>query len=260
MASDRAVVGSCARRLAAGIALATITGSVCWAQAPVLRPTALIFTCVLNGKKITSDRPIHECNHLEQRVLNSDGSLNRIMPPTLTADERASLEQRQRELEAEEVARKDAIRRDRNLMQRFPTEAAHAKAREKALDDVRISVRNSEARIAQLSAERKPLDDEKEFYVGKPLPTKLKLALDSNDASLEAQKALAQNQQTELRRINDLYDAELLRLRKLWAGAPAGSLGPLPGAPGEPKGGSKAAAARPTTALQVPEATRVKSP
>jgi hypothetical protein len=29
-------------------------------------------------------------------------------------------------------------------------------------------------------------------------------------------------------RINALYDAELARLRKLWAGAPAGSLGPPP--------------------------------
>ena len=131
-----------------------------------------------------------------------------------------------------EGARKGRRRRDRNLMQRYPHEAAHREAREKALDDVRISVRNSEPRIAQLKAERKPLDDEKEFYVGKPLPTKLKLALDSNDASLEAQKRLVQNQQPELVRITALYDAELARLKKLWAGAPAGSLGPLAGGPG----------------------------
>ena len=38
-----------------------------------------------------------------------------------------------------------------------------------------------------------------------------------------------QNQQTEIVRINALYDAELARLKKLWGGAPAGSLGPLPG-------------------------------
>jgi hypothetical protein len=33
-------------------------------------------------------------------------------------------------------------------------------------------------------------------------------------------------------RINRLFDAELERLRRLWAGAPPGSLGPLPGSPG----------------------------
>jgi len=75
-----------------------------------------------------------------------------------------------------------------------------------------------------------PLLDEAEFYVGKPLPSKLKLALDANDASLEAQKSLVQNQQAEIVRINALYDAELARLRKLWAGAPAGSLGGPPSA------------------------------
>ena len=109
----------------------------------------------------------------------------------------------------------------------FPDEAAHAKARAKALDDIGNSVRISEARINLLKAERKPLLDDAEFYVGKPLPSKLKSALDANDAALEAQKALAQNQQIEVVRINGLYDAELARLKKLWAGAPAGSLGPI---------------------------------
>ena len=259
MASEAAVRRR-AGRVAAVLALAAIAASAAWAQAPASRSGGLIFNCVLNGKKITSDRPIHECSHLDQRVLNSDGSLNRIHPATLTPEERTEAERRQREAEAEEIARKDAVRRDRNLMQRYPNEAAHAKGREKALDDIRISVRNSEARIAQLNAERKPLEDEKEFYVGKPLPTKLKLALDSNEASLEAQKSLVQNQQTEVGRINALYDVELARLKKLWTGTALGSLGPVPAKPEDPKAGTKTTAAQSgTAALQVPDATRVRS-
>ncbi len=81
--------------------------------------------------------------------------------------------------------------------------------------------------------ERKKLDDEKQFYVNehvnKPLPTQLKNKIDANDASLEAQRSLAQNQVAETDRINALYDTELARLRKLWGGAQPGSLGPLPG-------------------------------
>ena len=88
------------------------------------------------------------------------------------------------------------------MLKRFPNEAAHGKAREKALDDVASSVRISEARIKLLLQDRKPLLDEAEFYVGKPLPTKLKLAIDANDAALEAQRSLVQNQQTEVVRIN----------------------------------------------------------
>src|SRR5437773_459008 len=80
-------------------------------------------------------------------------------------------------------------------------------------------------------AERKPLIDEAEFYQGKQMPAKLKQALDANDAATDAQRALIQNQQAEIGRINALYDAELGRLRKLWSGAPAGSMGALPVAP-----------------------------
>ena len=60
------------------------------------------------------------------------------------------------------------------------------------------------------------------------MPHKLKLALDANDASLEAQRSLVQNQQTEVVRINALYDTELARLKKLWAGAMPGTVGPAP--------------------------------
>lgn len=191
-------------------------------------PAAPIYTCVdAGGKRLTSDRPIIECTTREQRVLNADGSVRRIVPPTLTADERAELETRERTAAAERVARQDAVRRDRNLLIRFPNEAAHRKAREAALDDMRKAVRTSEARVALLAAERKPLLDEAEFYVGKPLPQKLRSQLDANDATTDAQRTLVQNQQAEIVRINLLYDAELERLKKLWSGAPPGSMGVL---------------------------------
>lgn len=202
-----------------------------WASSAAAEPRSS-FTCVVNGKKLVSDRPIPECANVEQRELNSDGSLKRLVRPTPTDDERAEIERKEREDKAKIVALNDAIRRDRNLTQRFPDEATHQKAREKALDDLRVSVKNSGARIALLLQEKKKLDEEKQFYVNdrvnKSLPSLLKQKLDANDAALEAQRSLAQNQQAEVIRINALYDAELGRLKKLWSGAPAGSLGPLP--------------------------------
>ena len=134
---------------------------------------------------------------------------------------------RQRDAVAEQAMRQDALRRDRNLMVRFPNEAAHRKAREAALADVRKAVKVSEARVALLATERKPLLDEAEFYVGKPLPAKLKAQFEANDVSAEAQRALMLNQQLEMARIEKLYDAELERLKRLWAGEPPGSLGML---------------------------------
>jgi hypothetical protein len=185
-----------------------------------------IYSCVdASGKKLTSDRPLPECAARDQRVLNADGSVKKVLSPTLTAEEAAHQEARDRAAAAARSAQQDAVRRDRNLTNRFPTEEAHAKARADALNDVRKAVESSERRMAVLASERKPLNNEAEFYVGKPLPLKLKHALDANDATTEAQRTLIQNQQIEMVRINALYDAELARLRRLWGGAPAGSMG-----------------------------------
>lgn len=187
-----------------------------------------IYTCTTpDGRKLTSDRPIPECTAREQRVLNADGSQRTVLPPFLSPEERAAKEATDRRAAAERIAQLDAIRRDRTLMQRYPNEAAHQRARNAALDDASKATRISERRIKDLNQERKPLLDEAEFYQGRPLPAKLKQALDANDASIEAQQVLIENQKAEIVRINTRFDAELARLRKLWAGAAPGSMPPL---------------------------------
>jgi hypothetical protein len=209
-----------------------------------LAVTGQIYSCVdANGNKLTSDRPIPACNNREQRVLNADGSVRKIVPPTPTADERAEMEAAERRAAIERAAQQDAVRRDRNLLNRFPDEATHQRAREAALDDVRKAVRNSEERLKLLAAERKPLLDEAEFYVDRELPAKLRQALDGNDASVEAQRTLVVNQQAEIVRINRLYDVELERLKRLWAGALPGSMGSLPVVPPARAGAAPAARA-----------------
>jgi len=195
-----------------------------------------IFVCVdEHGRKHTSDRLIPECMMREQRVLNRDGSVRRVIPPSMTAEERTAAEAKERRLAAEQAAQQEAVRRDRNLLSRYPNEAAHQRAREAALDDLRAAMKVSEERLRDLATERKPLVDETDFYKGRALPPKLKQQIDANDAATQAQRELIANQEAELGRINALYDAELLRLKKLWTGATPGSLGPLASAPSPAK-------------------------
>ncbi|MDH5540500.1 MAG: DUF4124 domain-containing protein [Rhizobacter sp.] len=203
---------------------------------------AQIYSCTdANGKRLTSDRPILDCIDREQRVHNSDGSVRKIVPRTLTAEERAEKEARERDAANDRLTRQDATRRDRNLMVRYPNEAAHQKAREAALDHLRKSMAASELRMAALAKERKPLMDETEFYVGKPLPIRLKRMIDANDATAAAQQALIQDQKHEMERINALYDSELDRLKLLWGGTQPG-FAELPATkPAEPSSGKSAA-------------------
>jgi hypothetical protein len=209
-------------------ALGALAVTPALAQTPATASSpAAIYTCVdAQGRRLTSDRPIPACLGREQRVLNRDGSLRGIAAPPLTADERAEREAAEHRAAAARAAQADAVRRDRNLMLRFRDEAAHRKAREKALDTVRAAIKATEVRLAELEAERRPLDDEAEFYKGRRMPAQLRAQIDANEASHEAQRALAQNQAAELVRINALYDAELDRLKRLWGGAQPGSLGP----------------------------------
>ena len=220
---DRRLAARCAACLAAVLALPLP------AAAQQVKEGGAIFTCTAaSGRKLTADRPIAECLDREQRVLNRDGSLRMILPPSLTSDERAAQEEAERKKAQERVAKNDAVRRDRNLLARYPNEPTHAKAREAALDEVSAGIKASEKRLGELDNERKPLVAELEFYKGKTPPLKLRNQVEAIDVSAEAQHQLIANQKAELERVTALYDAELERLKKLWGGALPGSLGPLP--------------------------------
>ncbi|MBH9551754.1 DUF4124 domain-containing protein [Inhella gelatinilytica] len=223
------------RRLAwmwkASLALTAIS-TAAWGQSASPTPAGpKIYSCVTaDGRRLTSDRPIPECQGREQTLHRSDGTVRAKVAPAKSPEEKAADEVLQRELLAKKAALDDAIRHDRNLMARFKNRAAHDLARAAALDDLDAATGVTQRRLASLAKERKGLDDEAEFYKKKTLPPKLKQALDANDAATEAQKLFLEQQSAERGRVNRRYDLELTRLQKLWAGAPPGSLGPPPSA------------------------------
>jgi hypothetical protein len=187
-----------------------------------------VYSCVTaNGRRLTSDRPIPECNDREQRVLGRDGTVLRVVQPSMTAEERAAKEAAEQRAAAERAAQAEVARMDRNLQRRYPNEAAHNKARASALGDVQAALEGSKKRLAALAEERKPLDLETEFYTGRALPVPLKRQIDANDAARQAVLDSQANNQIELERVTANYDKELERLRKLWAGAAPGQLGAL---------------------------------
>lgn len=208
--------------------VATLCSVASWGQAGASRDGGIYVCTDDDGKVITRDRYIAECRHKEQRILNRDGSLRSRVAPTLTAEERARVEAEERERREREEVRKDSSKYDQYLLRRYPNEAAHQREREKGLDASRVAIQSAEARLRELAAERKKLNDEVEFYRGRLVPIALKQRIEGNEAQAEAQRNAIKNQQAEQTRIHRLYDTELGRLRKLWKGAMPGSLGPPP--------------------------------
>ena len=185
----------------------------------VAQPTSLggIYTCVgADGKPMTSDREIVGCVG-DQVERNRDGSFKRIVPRSLTEDEKAAAEERKRRAEREATERRIEQRKDEDLLRRYPDVAALERARQVAVAPTLAAIQISDERNQDLLKERKRLDDEAEFYPSKKYPAKLKNDFDRNDAALAAEKQAQQLRQDELKRNNDNFDAILARLKFLWA-------------------------------------------
>jgi hypothetical protein len=214
-------------RAAALLAIAAGCVLPAWGQSP--NAPRYIFQCTTpQGRTLTSDRLIAECNDREQRVFSATGVLIRVVPPSLTADERAVLEAKHERERVLQEAQAENHRRDRQLLLRFQNEKAHTRAREQALESVTVARRTIEKRLELLAEDREPLDREAEFYAGKSLPVNLKRQYDAIEATEAGLRTALDAQAEEHARINEIYDIELERLKRLWAGAAPGSLGPMP--------------------------------
>lgn len=179
-----------------------------------------IYTCTDGkGRKITSDRPIAECIDRSQQEITPSGTVKRVLGPTLTAQERAALEEKEK-VEAEaRLLLVEEKRRNRALLSRYPNRAAHDSERAIAVAQVDEVVKAGVKRAYELVEQRKAINIEMEFYKGdmnKATPA-LKRRVDENDNNMAAQKRSFADQDSEKQRINLRFDEELAKLKVLWA-------------------------------------------
>jgi len=186
-----------------------------------------IYTCTdARGHTLTADRPIAECADREQRELSPSGNVRRKLEPTYTAREQAEREDRERQAQLQAARLLEERRRERALLIRYPTQAAHDRERAEALVQIDAVINAARKRLGELAEERRKIDDELEFYakdVAKA-PDSLRRKFDDNAKSAAVQNRFIADQDDEKKRVNARFDEERTRLRPLWAGnAPATS-------------------------------------
>ena len=179
-----------------------------------------IYTCTdANGRKITADRPIAECTDRTQRELNKTGTVRREIGPSLTAQEAAA--QDAKDKLAQEASARDAEnkRRDRALLLRYPSRAVHNQERGAALAQIDEVIKAANKRTGELAVQRKAIDSELEFYAkdASKAPLALKRRVEENDKSVAVQKTFVAEQDMEKKRVNMRFDEELVKLKPLWA-------------------------------------------
>lgn len=181
---------------------------------------ALIYSCVdAQGQAQRADRPIPACQDREQRVLQRDGSLRGVLPPAATPAEQASAAARAREQAAQAEARRDALRRERSLLARYPDESRHEAARRQALQALDAADALSARRVAELQRQRARLEQEASFHAGRELPAALRRELAAVDASLEAQQRTAEVRAADRRRVDAHFQEERALLQPRWDAA-----------------------------------------
>jgi len=191
-----------------------------------------IYSCTdARGRTLTSDRPIPECTDREQKLLNPSGTVKARLSPTLTAQERAALEVKDKAAQEERARLNEEKRRDRALLARYPNQAVHDKERAEALAQIGVVRQAAVHRVQELLRQRALLDDEMEFYKKDPskAPASVRRQVDELAQSLAIQGRFIADQDAELKRVNAHFEEELLRLKRLWplqSAPPAASSNP----------------------------------
>lgn len=178
-----------------------------------------IYSCTdSRGRIITADRPIADCIDREQRELNPSGTTRRTVEPTYTAREAAEREERARQTSILQARQLEERRRERALLVRYPNAAAHNRERGEALVQIDAVIQAAKKRLAELSDERKKIDEELEFYKGdiSRAPGAVRRKLDDNVQSMSVQNRFVGEQEDEKKRVNSRFDDERIRLRQLW--------------------------------------------
>ncbi len=188
-------------------------------HAQTTAPATSIYTCTdARGRVITADRPIAECADREQRELGPSGTVRRRIEPTFTAAELAEREARARQTAQQAARLNEERRRERALLIRYPSAAAHDRERSEALAQIDAGVEAAKQRLVQLDTERKRIDDELEFYKTdvRKAPLAVQRQAEENAASVAVQNRFIREREDEKRRVNARFDEERLRLKPFW--------------------------------------------
>jgi hypothetical protein len=189
-----------------------------------------IYTCIdRQGRPRTADRPIPECADREQQLRSPNGTVRATLSPPQSAQERERQEALERQATQARENQLEERRRERALLLRYPNQPAHDKERAEALAQLALVRQTGVNRLTELVRQGERLQTEMEFYRKDPAraPLALRRQIDENDRSQVVQQRFVAEQDAERERVNARFDAELARLRPLWA---ASASAPAPAA------------------------------
>jgi hypothetical protein len=132
------------------------------------------------------------------------------------AEAQAREAERKKKAEADERA-KEERRKNTALLNTYASEKDIEEQRGRALREAQDAIQATEKSIVGAQKRQKELESEKEFYVKKPMPAKLKQEISNVDTEIKNQTALLEAKKKEIVTINARYDADKRRYVELTA-------------------------------------------
>ena len=184
-----------------------------------------MYKCVdAKGKVYYTQVPPPECLGRDTQELSKSGTLIRRDPATIPlspAQEQAREAERRKKIEDEERSREER-RKNLALLNTYSSEKDIEEARARSLAETQGAIADTERRIEGAQKRHKELEAEKEFYVKKPMPFKLKQEIANNEIEIKNQIVLLDAKKKEISTINAKYDEDKRRYIELTgAKAPA---------------------------------------
>jgi uncharacterized protein DUF4124 len=181
-----------------------------------------MYKCVdARGKVYYTQVPPPECLGRDTQELNKSGTLIRKNPAALSpAQEQAREAERKKKIEDEDRS-KEERRKNLALLNTYSSEKDIEDARTRALTEAQGAIEDTERVIAGAKKRRQELEVEKEFYVKKPMPFKLKQEITNNEIEIKNQTSLLDAKRKEISTINAKYDEDKRRYVELTSGKAA---------------------------------------
>ena len=177
-----------------------------------------MYKCVdARGKTYYTQVPPRECLGRDTQELNKSGMVMRKTERAATpAEVQAREADRKKKAEETEKGREER-RKNTALLNTYSSEKDIEDQRARALKEAQTAIEDTEKHIVGAQQRQKQLESEKEFYVKKPMPAKLKQEITNNEIDIKNQIALLEAKKKEISTINQKYDEDKRRYVELTA-------------------------------------------
>ena len=179
-----------------------------------------MYKCVdARGKVYYTQVPPPECLGRDTQELDKSGTPMRKSqtPAALTPEQQKAREAGLKKKLEQEERSKEERRKNTALLNTYSSEKDIDDARARALKEAELAIAETEKRIAGAQKRKKELESEKEFYVKKPMPLRLKQDIANNEIEIKNQTELLDAKKKEISIINAKYDSDKRRYVELTA-------------------------------------------